>query len=224
MKKSTYMCLFLAALFAISLASCSTDESELVNVEALTDGSIERLQAGAFGKNHCLELIFPISITFTDETTATVADYEELYTTVAAWFEANEVENIKENKPELVFPIQVLTEDGEIVDVASSEELKELKSDCPKSGKCKGKRGKGFSCFELVFPITVSIGGEETLFEDKSTLKAAVRAYKETAGDEAEKPSLVFPVTVLYEDGTEAVAASQEELQALKEACQDEEG
>lgn len=217
--------LILLAALAISFTSCNKENLELTDVENFTDGTLDGLQKGVVGKKHCLEFIFPISIEFVDETTAEVTSYENLHETVKAWFEANDVEKNKENRPQLIFPIQVLNQEGEVIDVGSEEDLKDLKSECPRIGKCKkGKGGKGFKCFSLVFPVTLTIDGEDQTFDDRMALKAAVRAYKEEAGDDFERPTLVFPVTVEYEDETQVVVANKEELIALKQACKDDEG
>ncbi len=217
--------LMLCAALAITFTSCNRDNLELTDVDNFTDSAVEGIQRGVVGKKHCLEFIFPISIEFIDGTTAEVADYEDLHETVKAWFEENDVEKSRENKPHLIFPIQVLNQEGEVIDVDSEEALAELKEECPRVGKCKkGKRGKGFKCFSLVFPVTLTIDGEDQTFEDKDALKAAIRAYKEAAGEDFERPTLVFPVTIEYDDGTQAEIASQEELAAAKEACKDDEG
>lgn len=217
--------LMVMAALAITFTSCNKEDLELTDIEYFTDGTLDELHKGVVGKKHCLEFIFPISIEFVDGTTAEVDSYQNLHETVKAWFEANDVEKNKENKPQLIFPIQVLNQEGEIIDVASVDDLKELKSECPRVGKCKkGKKGKGFKCFSMVFPVTVTIDGTDQSFEDRMALKSAVRAYKEEAGDDFERPTLVFPVTVEYEDGTLVEAADQEELKALKEACKDEKG
>lgn len=210
--------LAILALIAFSFTSCNKD-AELVDVESFTDGSIETLQAGAIGKSACLEFVFPVSIQFVDGSTAEVSDYENLHETIVSWFTENEVEKSKGNKPQLVFPIQVLNQEGEIFNVESQDALKDLKKECPNTGKCKGKKGKGFKCFSLMFPITITIDGTDATFADRMTLKTAVKAYKEEAGDDAVRPTLVFPVTVVYDDETQVTVASQEELQALKEDC-----
>ncbi len=208
----------LLLICTVFLTSCDK-ENEVVDTENFVDSSIERLQAKAFGKKTCLELIFPVSVNFIDGSTVEADSYESLREEIINWFTTNEVEKTKENKPTLVYPIQVLNEEGEIIDVASQEELKELRSECPKFGK-----GKGFSCFDLVFPIQVDLGGEINAFEDKESLKEAVKTYKMEAGDNAERPSLVFPITIEYEDGTTASIESKEELKAAKQACRDDEG
>lgn len=217
--------LMLLAVLAITFTSCNKEDVELTDIESFTDGALDDLHKGVIGKKHCLEFIFPISIEFIDESTAEVDSYLDLHETVKAWFESNEVEKSKENKPQLVFPIQVLNQEGEIIDVASIDDLKELRSECPRIGKCKkGKRGRGFKCFSLVFPVTITLDGTDQTFENRISLKEAVKAYKEEAGEDFERPTLVFPVTVEYEDGTLVEVASKEELIALKEACKDDEG
>jgi len=205
----------------IGFTSCNK-EAELVDVENFTDSTIASLAGKTVGKSTCLEFVFPISIQFVDESIAEVSDYEDLHETIVAWFTANEVEKSRANKPSLIFPIEVLNEDGEIINVETQEALRALKKECPRSGKCKGKKGKGFKCFSLVFPVTLTIGDEDVTFEDRSALKMAVRAYKAEAGDDAERPSLVFPVTVEFDDESTQEVASQEELQALKESCQED--
>lgn len=213
---------FLVASATILLTSCNKEGVDITDIESFSDGAIENLQGKAIGKSACLEFVFPVSIQFSDESTSEVDSYDALHETIVAWFTDNEVEKTKGNRPELLFPIQVLNQEGEIVDVESKEALKELKNECPKSGKCKGKKGKGFKCFSLVYPLTITIDGVDSTFEDKESMKTAIKSYKETAGDEAERPTLVYPVTVQYDDETQVEVASQEDLQALKEACQTE--
>ena len=219
-KKMKLMGFMLLTFMAVFMTSC--DKAELIDVDSFTDRAISDMQGGAIGKSFCLELIFPVTIQFVDETTAEATSYENLHETVVEFFEESGLDKTKENKPQLVFPIQVLNEDGEIIDVASVDELRELKKECPREGKCKGRKGKGFKCFSLVFPITVSIDGTETTFDSKEDLRAAFKEYKEEAGQDAERPTLVFPVTVEYDDETQVTVESKEELQELKEACKDE--
>jgi hypothetical protein len=223
-KNFSTLIMLLAIAIAFTLASCAKEEAELIDVQAFSDSSISNLQKKAIGKNYCLEFVFPISIEFIDGTIAEVESYEVLDSVIVEWFEDNELDLDRDNKPQLLFPIQVLNEDGEIIDLATTEELSQLKKTCKKEGRNRnGNRGKGFSCFDLVYPLTVNIGGVDTIFADKADLKAAVRAYKETAGDDVEKPSVVYPITIVYEDGTETVVSSQDELQALKASCRDSE-
>lgn len=203
------------------MMSCDST-AELIDVDAFTDDTIESIQSKALGKLSCLEIIFPVTIQFVDETTAEVESYENLFETIVAFYEASEIEPSKENIPSLVFPIEVLDESGEIVSVASTDELKELKKECPRSGKSKGRKGKGYSCFSLVFPVTVSIDSTDVTFDSKSELREAIKAYKEEVGEDFEKPSLVYPVTVELEDGSLSEITSSEMLEELKDSCSEE--
>lgn len=220
MKKLNFLSLLVVATLMLFVTSCQ--KAELIDVQDFTDNAIERMQNGAVGKNFCLELIFPLSIQFVDESTAEVTSYENLHETIVTFFEESGIEKSKENRPELVFPIQVLNEDGEIIDIASQDELKDLKKECPRTGKCKGKRGRGFKCFTLVFPISITIDGVDSTFDNKEDLKEAVKAYKEEAGADAERPTLVFPVTVEYDDESQVTVENLDELKALKEACKED--
>ena len=214
--------LVLLAMITIGFTSCTKEDVSLIDVENFSDSSINEMQRGVVGKNHCLEFIFPVTIAFIDESTASADSYENLHEIVSAWFESNDVEKSRENKPDLVFPIQVVNQEGEIIDVEDNEALSALKSECPREGRGdKGRGGKGYKCFSLVFPVSLDIAGEITSFEDRETFKSAIRAYKEEFGRDAERPELVFPVTVEYEDGTQVEVASQEEMQALKEDCKE---
>ncbi|MGK0362981.1 MAG: hypothetical protein ACI85O_000020 [Saprospiraceae bacterium] len=219
--KLNFLSLAFLAIFAVALTSCNKENVTLETSENFIDSAITEMQAGAVGRQGCFEFIFPVTVLFDDETTATADDYVALHAAIMAWYETNEIEPTRQNKPGLVFPVQVMSTDGEIIDVASKMELRALKIECRGQfngpGNCNG--GQGHSCFSLVFPITATIGEETLAFEDRESFKDAVRAYKETAGADAERPQLVFPITIEYEDGTQTEIASQEELLAAKEEC-----
>jgi len=216
--------LSLLLLMLLVVVSCDTiEDASIEEIENLSDESIEDLQSKIVGKKHCVEFVFPISITFIDSSTIEVSDYEDLYEQITTFFEENELEKSKENRPTLVFPLEVLNEEGEVIQVNSRQELKALKSECPREGKGKkGKKGSGHHCLELVFPISVIIDGETSTFEDRESLKEAIKAYKEAAGEEAERPELVFPLSIMYEDGSTVEVDSKETLKELKEACKEE--
>jgi len=221
-KKIRFSFLSFLLIMVFAVVSCDTEDASIVDVESFTDSSIEQLQSKVVGINHCLEFVFPITIEFIDGSTAVTTDYENLHETVVEYFTVNEIEKTRENKPTLIFPIEVINQEGEVIQVETEEDLKELKSECPREGRGKkGKRGKGFQCFDLVFPISVIIDGESISFEDLENLKLAIKTYKETAGDDAERPELVFPLSVEYEDGTVTEVDSKETLKDLKEACKD---
>ena len=218
--------LFLALICIMGTLSCSddTDTAELVSIDNFSNVSISAMQKGVIGKTRCLELIFPVTVQFSDESTAEVESYEDLHETISAWLEENGLERSRQNKPELVFPVQVVSEDGTVTDVESSEALRELKSECKgdREPRRNGNRGKGFHCFDLVFPLSASFGDETIAFDTKETLKEAIKTYRLENGRDADRPELVFPITITYEDGTELIVNSSEELKTAKRACMEE--
>ena len=234
MKKLKFLS-FMLALLCIGLTSCGDDlvsselsADEIIRLENFADESIAAIQdkvaAGRFG---CVEFVFPISVTFADNTTASADDYEALYAAVKAWKENNIDEGAERgsNRPDLVYPVQVINEEGEIIDIATQDDLRAVFQECGgrfghgKSGK-RGHRGKGYSCFSIVYPITIDFAdGTSEVFDDKETLKTAIKAYKEANGRDAERPTVAYPLTVEYDDGTQATVDSIEALKELKQAC-----
>ena len=232
---------FLLAVLCIGLTSCGDDlaQDTLLSTENFVGDAFVDLQQSRGDRNPCVELVFPITISFSDNTTATVADQEELKTNVQTWKDNNtEVADTtggkrghrKGYRPDLVFPIQVINQDGETLDIASQDELKAAKATCgdengrKRGNGGKGKRGdKGEKCFSLVYPLTYNFAdGTAQTFEDAESKREALKTYKEENGRDAERPSLGFPVTAEYEDGTQITADSVEALQELKDTCTNE--
>ncbi len=232
--------------FGLFITSCSdSDEDTIVTVETtenFVDQSVFSLQTeGNIGKMGCFEFVFPISIVYPDATEESVDDYETLRTSLRAWFEENAdalgldsdstrrfnrgiIKDIdSELLPSLAYPLEVMTEDGEVVTVNSKEELKTLKKQCRRSfyGE-NGRHGhrRGDKCFSLVFPVTIVLPDETTFMaEDRADLKSQLREWKAANPDVDVRPMLQFPVTVQLEDESTVDVASSEELQELKETC-----
>ena len=205
-------CLLGSGLF---LTSCSEEVS--VDEEIIgefVDGSMDKFhrlcRTGKFG---CYDFVFPITVEFSDGTTASGDDAASLREAIQAWKESNPDST---GRPDIVFPIEVTTEEGEIVSVTEYSELRDLAIACRRS-----HRPGADICFNLVYPVEVEFP-DGTILEaaTRVALKTVVREWKRNGGEG--RPSFVFPVEVEYEDGTVVSAASKEELQALREACAEE--
>mgnify|MGYP003380906717 CR=1 FL=1 len=82
------------------------------------------------------------------------------------WFVANDIRpghgghHGGINKPRLVLPIQVITDEGEIITIETQEELRELRALCNPGQGGPGNGGPGHHggepCFTISFPLTVS--------------------------------------------------------------------
>ena len=89
----------------------------------------DRPRGGNCGR--CFSVVYPVTISFPDETTAEAGSRREFKQLVRAWKRANPD---SEERPALVFPITVELEDETTVEVNSVEELKALKESCRGEG------------------------------------------------------------------------------------------
>ena len=91
--------------------------------------------------------------------------------------------------------------------------------------KLKSKRAKGdkdgFKCFELVLPATfVMPDGSSITVEDENSYMA-VRDWYANNSDSKEKPTLQYPVNIIYRDGDTKIMNNDEDMASAKEDCRD---
>ena len=143
-------------------------------------------------------------------------DQDALRAGITTWKEANPDAT---TRPQPVFPLDILDEDGTLFTISSREELKEVVSTCKDSFGRRGHSRK--SCIEINYPISIAYPDATTAtFDDRMLLKAALKEWKEANPDAEERPTLVFPINVTDKSTEEVVSVnSKEELQALKAAC-----
>ena len=223
------------SLFAIvALAGFFTSCEQEDNVTSVdnfvlqsTTGMEDQCGAGAAG---CYELVFPVTIQFSDSTTTVVGSYEELKQAIRDWFVANDVRPGHGhhggviNKPRLVLPIQVINDAGEIITVETVEELKELRALCNPGQGGPGNGGPGHHggepCFTINFPLTVSFpDSTQVVVNSNEELKDATHTWNQNNPGLHARPEFVFPITVTLSDGTQVVINNRAELRALKEDC-----
>lgn len=236
----------IAAGMLITSCAKETDTADTVMVENYVDQSVFNFQAeGNVGRFGCFEFVFPISIAFPDGTTTSVDDYETLRSTIKSWIEENADDldlpardSSRHNRhgykadipwdqlPSLVFPVEVISEEGEISSIADRRELFELKRECRKDffeGRGRHNHHRGDRCFKLVFPVTLILEDGSTITgTDGKDLKRQVREWKAANPDATERPKLQFPVTVMLKDESTQEVNSKEELKALKDSCSTE--
>ena len=210
-------------LFLFTVGCDKTESLTSTEIENYTDEVVFNMQRdGNCGKFGCYEFVFPIDITLPGAVDAvTVESYEELREAIKAWKEANPDST---ERPSLAFPIEVVTQDGDVLSIASKAELHELRMECRRNfferHRAKGHRHRGHLCFKLVFPVNVDFpdDGVQTA-ADRMELKSLIRAWKEANPDAEERPELVFPITVEMEDGTTVEVADRDALKELKDSC-----
>jgi hypothetical protein len=206
---------FLAALVAFTTFFTACNREEITNSDEYADYSIQQIEERTrTGRGGCFELVFPVSIAFTDGTQAEVNNYAELKTAIKTWRE-NNPDATREDRPTLVFPIEVITQEGETVTVASEIELRQLRRDCKRAN-----HGHGKACFRLVYPVSVVFpDGTIQSFNRPKDMAKALREWKRENPNATSHPTLQYPVTVTLEDGTTKTVNSKEEMRALKADC-----
>jgi hypothetical protein len=226
MRNSVFPALMMMVLMTIGLfTSCEKDSdltTSVVDIDNYVDSTMYDMQRNAnCGRFGCYELVFPITLNFPDGTSAEVDSYEDLRETLYAWKEANPEAG---ERPVLAFPIDLLTEDGEVVTVENREELGELRRACRRdfwrNNGPRGHRNRPMFCFKPVYPLSLTFpDGTITEVEDLQEMKDVLRTWKSENRDAEGRPKFVFPMEVEYEDGTTATVESPADIRALKEEC-----
>lgn len=82
----------------------------------------------------------------------------------------------------------------------------------------KEDKGKE-ECFELVYPLDITMPDGSVVFGDEEELWGAVKAWYETNPNSEEKPSLNYPVDVIFDKDTIKTINDEEEMEEAKKYC-----
>ena len=77
----------------------------------------------------------------------------------------------------------------------------------------------GFKCFELVLPITFIMPDGSTITVEDENGYMAVRDWYANNSDSKEKPTLQYPVNIIYRDGDTQTINNDEEMGNTKADC-----
>ena len=202
--------------YQISLGDMALDAGDMTEIFFAKDG---RKLGGRDGmeerKRHnkrCFKFVFPLTFSL-GETSYTANDYQEFRDAM----KANHEETGEKQKPVFVFPIQIQFGRGdevETVTVNSDDELKEAFQAC--RGEEDDKK-----CFTFGFPVSFTMpDGTVLTAEDEKDLEEKMQAFYESYTGEKKRPEVVFPVDLMFEDGSSLTVNSPEEMkQAWKENC-----
>ena len=202
--------------YQISLGDMALDAGDMTEIFFAKDG---RKLGGRDGmeerKRHnkrCFKFVFPLTFSL-GETSFTANDYQEFRDAM----KANHEETGEKQKPVFVFPIQIEFGRGdelETVTINSDDELKEAFQAC--RGEEDDKK-----CFTFGFPVSFTMpDGTVLTAEDEKDLEEKMQAFYESYTGEKKRPEVVFPVDLMFEDGSSLTVNSPEEMkQAWKENC-----
>lgn len=202
--------------YQISLGDMALDAGDMTEIFFAKDG---RKLGGRDGmeerKRHnkrCFKFVFPLTFSL-GETSYTANNYQEFRDAMKANYE----ETGEKQKPVFVFPIQIQFGRGdevETVTINSDDELKEAFQAC--RGEEDDKK-----CFTFGFPVSFTMpDGSVLTAEDEKDLEEKMGAFYESYTGEKKRPEVVFPVDLMFEDGSSLTVNSPEEMkQAWKENC-----
>ena len=170
-------------------------------------------------RGECFELVYPVSLSLPNGTSINIENAEDL----EALFEEWEGNPTTDQRPEFIFPIQVILEDvDEIIDVTSKEGLERIYNRCENEiGDDDFEREE---CFSLVYPVDVILPDGQTVgAEDVAELEDIYDKWFEAHPDSREEPKLVFPIQVIFETVDRPIDVSSDvELERLYNRCNDE--
>ena len=166
----------------------------------------------------CFDLVLPVTFIMPDGSTITVSsDDENSWAELKNWYEDNPD---SEEKPSLQYPVDI-TFDGEIVSINNDDEMRELYRQCD-----RGRDWNREKCFGMLFPVTFTMpdGSSITVETDDGEGWAELKDWYEDNPDSKERPTLQYPVDIVYETdaGDSTVTINNEsEMEVAEEACRE---
>lgn len=158
------------------------------------------------GKKDCFELVYPLSITMPDDSVLS-GGKEDLWTAVKTWYEVN---STSEEKPTLNYPVEVIWKGGEQKTINNETEMAVAKKYCDTDKK---------GCFGLIYPVSWTLPDGSTADMNDKNDWTAVKAWYEANPTSEEKPSLNYPVEILFKDGSTQTIGDDVEMEDAKKGC-----
>ena len=84
----------------------------------------------------------------------------------------------------------------------------------------KGRPNRGdFKCFELVLPITFKMPDDTFIIVENENAYGDIKAWYINHSGSKEKPSLQYPVNIIYKDGITETIDDVEKMRSIKDVC-----
>ncbi len=157
----------------------------------------------------CFEIVYPVDIKLPDGSTQSADSDEALETIIFTWFTENP--NSQEF-PTFVYPIEVITEEGNQV-LNNDDELEAQFEDCEDDYEIE-------ECFTLNYPVDIIFpdNTNATLNSDEE-LETTIEDWYEQNPTSEEDPTFAYPIEVTLEDGTTQTINNDDELDDLFDTC-----
>jgi len=199
--------------YLISMGDMALDAGDVTEIFFAKDGrklgNREGMDDRKRHKKRCFKFVFPLTFSL-GETSYTVNDYKKFRAAMKAHYE----ETGEKQRPAFAFPIQIQFKGEEAVAVNSDEELKAAFQSC--RGEQNDKK-----CFTFGFPVSFTMpDGSILTADDEEDLEEKMKAFYESYEGRKKRPRVVFPVDLMFEDGSSLTVNSVQEMkQAWRDNC-----
>ena len=170
----------------------------------------------------CFSIEYPITVTTPIGNTYVFEDEES----IEEYYEAYEIDE----DVSVVYPINITDNDGELITIDSDERLEEVYKNCYGRGR---DWDENKNCFSIVYPVSYLMPDGTTIEipADDEDSWAEFKSWYDNNSETDERPSLQYPVEIIYEiDGEEGAQDqrvvtinNEDEMMAAKEECGEEE-
>ena len=186
-------------------------------------GDFDKDEFGEKRDWNCFEIVHPYTIMMPNGTSYTIESDEDTdLEQVKSYYEENQG---VDEKPALVFPVNILGYDGETEAINNEEEMKNAYREC--SVRDRDRDWDRRECFELVFPVTYIMPDGSTYEisndEDESGWEE-LKEWYDSNPDSDQRPQLQYPVDIITWENEESVTITinnEEEMIAAKEECRE---
>ena len=186
-------------------------------------GDFDKDEFGEKRDWNCFEIVHPYTIMMPNGTSYTIdSDQDTDLDEIKRYYEENQG---VDEKPALVFPVNILGYDGETEAINNEEEMKNAYREC--SVRNRDRDWDRRECFELVFPVTYIMPDGSTYEissdEDESGWEE-LKEWYDSNPDSDQRPELQYPVDIITWENEESVTItinSEEEMIAAKEECRE---
>ena len=200
--------------YLVSMGDMALDAGDITEIFFAKDGrklgNRDGMDDRMRHKKRCFRFVFPLTFSLGD-TSHTVSDYKEFIDVMKAHYE----ETGEKQRPAFAFPIQIQFKgEEEAVAINSDEELKAAFQSC--RGEQNDKK-----CFTFGFPVSFTMpDGSILTADDEEDLEAKMKAFYESYEGKKKRPRVVFPVDLIFEDGSSLTVNSVQEMkQAWRDNC-----
>ena len=186
-------------------------------------GDFDKDEFGEKRDWNCFEIVHPYTIMMPNGTSYTIeSDEDTNLDEIKRYYEENQG---VDEKPALVFPVNILGYDGETEAINNEEEMKNAYREC--SARDRDRDWGRRECFELVFPVTYIMPDGSTYViasdEDESGWEE-LKEWYDSNPDSDQRPELQYPVDIVTWENEESVTITinnEEEMIAAKEECRE---